>query len=133
LLEVFIALSIFIGALAVISQIISTGTRASIQAQLQNEAVLRAESCLAEAVAGVVDLTGISNTAFPDDPAWTWSLAVTDGPHVDTLLLTVTVNHATVGGVVNAQASLSRLIRNPQVFLDAAGSSATTSGLELLQ
>jgi len=133
LLEVFIALAIFIGALAVITQIVSTGSRAAVQAQLQTDAVLRAETVMAEAVAGVIALQSASGQAFSDDPDWTWSLTVAEGSHIDTLQLTVVVNHANSTGRINAQATLTRLLRDPQVFLDAAGESSTTSGLELLQ
>jgi general secretion pathway protein I len=133
LLEVFLALAIFIGALAVITQIISTGSRAAIQAQLQSDAVLRAESVISEAVSGVIPLQSASGQAFADDSTWTWSLTVAEGTHVDTLQLTAVIDHKLPTGRINAQATLTRLVRDPQVFLDAAGASSTTSGLELLK
>ncbi|MBX3443491.1 MAG: hypothetical protein KF774_13880 [Planctomyces sp.] len=126
LLEVFLALAIFIGALTAITQIISTGSRAAIQTQLQSEAALRAESKMAEAVAGAINLQTANNVAFEDDDAWAWSLVVADGTHVDTMLLTVLVTHKTRGGRVDGQSQMARLIRNPQVFLDAAGASSST-------
>jgi hypothetical protein len=127
LFEVFLSISIFIAALAVITEIVHTGTRASIQAQLQSEAVLRAESKMAEAVAGVVSLQGTSNSAFEDDPSWKWSLAVGNGPNVDTLQVTVTTTHVDGRGTVNGQTSLTRLIRDPQIYDDAAASATSTS------
>jgi type II secretory pathway pseudopilin PulG len=93
LLEVFIALAIFIAALAVITQIISTGSRASTKAQLQSEATLRAESCMAEAIAGVIPLQN----------------------------------------EVNGLATLKRIIRDPQIYLDAAGSTSNDNALDLLK
>jgi general secretion pathway protein I len=133
LLEVFIALAIFIGALAVITQIISTGTRAAVQAQLQSDAVLRAETVIAEAVSGVIPLQAVSKQAFSDDTEWVWSLTVDEGTQIDTLQLTATIEHTLPTGRTNASVTLTRLIRDPQVFLDAAGASSSTSGLELLQ
>jgi type II secretory pathway pseudopilin PulG len=131
LLEVFVALAIFIAALAVITQIIAIGSRASIRAQLQSEATLRAESTMAEAIAGVIKLQN-DRKPFDDDPQWQWSLAVGTGPHVDTLLLAVTVEHTTEDGKVNGVANLKRVIRDPQLFL-STGASTNTDALDLLK
>jgi type II secretion system protein I len=133
LLEVFLALTIFVGALAAVSQIISTGTRASVQAELQSDAVLRAETQMAQIVSGAIPLTATSNAAFDDHAEWTWSLTVATGPQLDTLQLTVTVDHKTPKGVVNGQAVLARIIRDPQVYVNAAAASSDSTGLELLQ
>jgi type II secretory pathway pseudopilin PulG len=131
LLEVFVALAIFIAALAVITQIISTGSRASARAQFQSEATLRAESTMAEAVAGIIPMQN-DKKAFDDDAAWQWSLAVETGPHVDTLLLTVTTEHTTETGRVNGMATLKRIIRDPQLFLNAASATTNSSAMDLL-
>jgi type II secretory pathway pseudopilin PulG len=132
LLEVVVALAIFIAALAVITQIISTGSRASTRAKLQSEATLRAESCMAEAIAGVIPLQA-DTRPFDDDASWQWSLVVDTGPHVDTVLLTVNVEHKTDQDRVNGLATLKRVIRDPQVFLDAGAASSNSSALDLLQ
>jgi len=131
LLEVFVALAIFIAALAVITQIISTGSRASARAQFQSEATLRAESTMAEAIAGVRPLQN-DKRPFDDDAAWQWSLAVESGPHVDTLLVTVTTQHTTENGTVNGLATLKRIVRDPQLFLNAASATTNSSALDLL-
>jgi hypothetical protein len=127
LFEVFLAISIFIAALAVVTEIVHTGSRASIQAQLHSDGVLRAESKLAEAAAGAVQLQSTSNSPFEDDPSWSWSLAVASGPLVDTLQITVTVAHEDGRGITNGQVSLSRLIRDPQIYDDAAATATSTS------
>jgi type II secretory pathway pseudopilin PulG len=132
LLEVFVALAIFIAALAVITQIISTGSRASARAQFQSEATLRAESCMAEAIAGIIPLQN-DRKAFDDDSSWQWSLAIESGPHVDTLLLTVTTEHTNENGRVNGVASLRRIIRDPQLFLNAGSATTNSSALVLLK
>jgi hypothetical protein len=131
LLEVFVALAIFIAALAVITQIISTGSRASLRAQFQSEATLRAESTMAEAIAGVIKMQN-DRKAFDDDANWQWSLAVESGPHVDTLLLTVTTEHTTESGKVNGAATLKRIIRDPELFLNAGSAATNSSALDLL-
>ena len=132
LLEVFVALAIFIAALAVITQIISTGTRAAVRAQLQSEATLRAESCMAEAVAGAIPLEN-DRKPFDDDSAWQWNLSIESGPHVDTLLLTVSVDHSLSDGRVNGSAMLKRIIRDPQLFLNAASATTNDSAMDLLK
>ena len=131
LLEVFVALAIFIAALAVITQIISTGSRAASRAQFQSEATLRAESTMAEAIAGVIPMQN-DKKAFDDDASWQWSLAVESGPHVDTLLLTVLAEHTSESGKVNGAATLKRIIRDPQLFLNAASATTNSSALDLL-
>jgi type II secretory pathway pseudopilin PulG len=132
LLEVFVALAIFIAALAVISQIITTGTRASARAQFQSEATLRAESTMAEAVSGIIPLQN-DKKAFDDDASWQWSLTVESGPHVDTLLLTVVADHTNENGRLNGSATLKRVIRDPQLFLNAASANTNSSALDLLK
>ena len=131
LLEVFVALAIFIAALAVIVQIISTGRRASTTAHFQSEATLRAESTMAEAIAGVIPMQN-DKKQFDDDINWQWSLAVESGPHVDTLLLTVTTEHTDPNGNLNGVAHLKRVIRDPQLFLNAASATTNSSALDLL-
>ncbi len=123
LLEVVIALAIFLGAVAVISEIVSTGSRAAIRAQLQSEAVLRAETRLHEVVAGVYPLEIVQGVAFEDDPKWQWSLLILDGPHPDVLHLEVTAAHVRSSGTVDAEFTLARLMRDPLLFIDAAASS----------
>jgi hypothetical protein len=122
-LEVVIALAIFLGAVAVISEIVSTGSRAAIRAQLQSEAVLRAETRLHEVVAGAYPLEIVQGMAFEDDPKWQWSLLILDGPHPDVLHLEVTAAHVQSSGTVDAEFTLTRLMRDPQLFIDAATSS----------
>ncbi|HVJ87123.1 MAG TPA: hypothetical protein VM452_15820 [Caulifigura sp.] len=132
LLEVFVALAIFIAALAVVTQIISTGSRAANRAQFQSEATLRAESCMAEAVAGIIPLQN-DKKSFDDDATWQWALTVEAGPHSDSLLLTVNVEHTNENGKVNGLASLKRIIRDPQLFLNAASATTNDSAMDLLK
>ncbi|MBX3438968.1 MAG: hypothetical protein KF861_15865 [Planctomycetaceae bacterium] len=120
LFEVLVSLAIFMGALAAIAQIVDTGTTASATGQLQSEAVLRCETKLAEVVSGIQAMDAVQGETFPDDASWSWSLAITDGPHPDLLQLTVEVSHVRANGTTDADFSLTRLIRDPQLFLDAA-------------
>jgi hypothetical protein len=86
---------------------------------------------MAEAIAGIIPMQN-DRKAFDDDASWQWSLAVESGPHVDTLLLTVTTEHTDPGGRLNGVAHLKRIIRDPQLFLNAASATTNASALDLL-
>ncbi|QDU37744.1 hypothetical protein Mal4_20610 [Maioricimonas rarisocia] len=133
LFEVVLALTIFFGAIAVVAQIVDTGSRAATQAQMNSEAIVRCESKLNEVVAGVIPPQSVSSSTFDDDPLWQWSLSVIEGPHIDLLELTVTVMHVRTNGFVDSEYTLTRYIRDPELYLEAASSSeSTTQGLESL-
>ena len=127
LLEVLLSLGLFLGALAALSQLWYGGVRASVQARLSTQAILRCESKLNEVVAGAVPLQSTTDTPFEDDSTWTWSLQVRPGPHANVLLLIVNVSHPGQGGLSASGHQLSRLLRDPQVWIDAQ--QTTTDGV----
>jgi len=124
LFEVVLALGIFLGAFAAIAQIVDLGRQASVQGQLENEAVLRAQTKLAEVISGVEPMSGVQGQAFEDAPNWTWGLSIADGPHVDLLNLVITVEHVRPNGDVDQAFVLNRLVRDPQLFIDAAANAS---------
>ena len=119
LFEVLLALALFLGTMAVLSQLWYGGVRASVQSQLRTQAVLRCESKLNEVVAGVLPLQPVTDTPFEDDASWSWNIQVLPGPHADVLLVIVNVVHPGQGGLSSSGHQLSRLIRDPQVWTDA--------------
>ncbi|MEZ6065193.1 MAG: prepilin-type N-terminal cleavage/methylation domain-containing protein [Planctomycetaceae bacterium] len=124
LLEVLLSLAIFMIAMTAISQLVSIGSRASVEAQVEADAALRAETVLNEVIAGVHPLQSTQQTTFTDDPDWVWSLDVMEGPHIDLVQLDVTVGRKIEGSMTQTTSyhsvRLSRLIRNPDLFLEAA-------------
>jgi Tfp pilus assembly protein PilV len=120
LLEVLLALGIFLIALTGIGQLISLGSRSAVEARLEAEATLRAESILQELLAGVQPLQATAATAFPDDANWQWTAEVVEGPHVDLVQVTVTVFRQDLDNLDRGAVRLTRLVRDPQLFLDAA-------------
>lgn len=122
ILEVLLALAIFLGAMISLGQLISTGSQASSRSQLQTEAVFRAESKLAEIIAGIEPMQASGPNPFMDDPTeqWSWTLELLESPHVDLLALSLTVTHVNNVERVNATHNLVRLVRDPQIYLDAA-------------
>ena len=127
LLEVLLSLGLFLGALAALSQLWYGGVRASVQARLSTQAILRCESKLNEVVAGAVPLLSTTDTPFEDDSTWTWSLQVEPDSHANVLLLIVNVSHPGQGGLSASGYQLSRLLRDPQVWTDAQ-QTTTTNG-----
>ena len=113
LLEVLIALAIFLGALAVIGQIVSTGSQAAVSAQLKAESVRRCETILAEVLSGSIPLQTASGS-FEDDPEWSWTVSVQDGLATDLLTIEASVSR---NGNSASEYSLTRWVRDPQVFL----------------
>jgi hypothetical protein len=129
--EVFLALTLLLGALAVLSQHVAVGTRAAVRGQLQSRAALLCETKLSEVLAGIEPMSQTSEMSIEDAGAgWTWSLEVAAGPAEDLLNLAVTVAHANERGENDASFTVHRLARDPQVFTDAASaaSSSTAAG-----
>lgn len=118
LVEVMLSLAIFVGSMAALGQLIANGVRGAVQARLQTQAILRCESTLAEVVAGVRPFQS-SSGLFLDDPTWSWTVSIVSGPHIELFIVQATASHAASNNVGNVSYSLQRLVRDPQVFLDA--------------
>lgn len=119
LFEVVIALAIFVGSMAAIGQLVASGVRGALRARLQTQAILRSESKMAELVAGITPLQAANQVPFPDNPSWTWSAALAPTSTADLYQVEVTAAHAAGGNLGDVSFSLSRLVRNPQAFLEA--------------
>ncbi len=135
LLEVLISLSIFLGALAAISQLISIGSRAALQSQMRTQAIIKCQSKLAEVLAGAQPMESVSLVAFEeDDENWKWSLNVEPGDYENMLKLLVTVQYAGDSETVFSSYQLTRQVRDPAMLLDAANTvdSASETNLEEL-
>jgi prepilin-type N-terminal cleavage/methylation domain-containing protein len=80
LLEVIIALAVFLMAYIAIYQLMSLANDSATELSYQNEATHLAQSKLAEIAAGVEQLSGSDDTPFPDpDGAYSWSSDVEAG------------------------------------------------------
>jgi type II secretory pathway pseudopilin PulG len=123
ILEVLLALGIFLASATIITDLLGTGTRASVEGRLRSQMALLAESQMAEAGAGVLDLNSVSSQSFETDieveESLTWSMEVEEGEG-DLLTVTVTVEHTNDQDEVDQSFSLTRLMRDPQIWIDAA-------------
>ena len=126
--EVFLALTLLLGALAVLSQHIAVGRRAAVQGQLQTRAALLCETKLAEVLSGIEPMTTVASMPIADvGEGWNWSLEVAAGPTQDLLNIAVTAAHANDRGETDASVTVRRLARDPQVFLDTGTDSSSDS------
>ena len=74
LLEVLVALTIFLLAVIVLGNLITTGSNRALDIKLEGQATQLCQSKLAEVVAGVVPLSGQADVPFDDEPDWVWSV-----------------------------------------------------------
>jgi general secretion pathway protein I len=125
LLEVVLSLAIFVGAMAVLSELVATGHRASLQSRLQTLAIIRAEAQMNEVIANPTLMVSAAAMPFTEDynPAaigqWIWSLDVQSWDQNSNLLqLQLTVMHLASNGTPNATYTLRRYVRDPQVLQD---------------
>jgi general secretion pathway protein I len=131
LYEVVIALAIFAGAIAALSQALSTATRAALQSRMQSQAVLLCQTKLAEVVAGAVPSTSSGDTPFTESglEGWTWSVSVTPAAHSGINDVSVTVNSHMVQDF-DTTFTMSRLVRDQQTFVTSAISAAKEKALQ---
>ena len=121
LLEVVLALGIFLGTFAIIAQIVEQGARAARESLQESAAALRAERVMNELLAGVQPLVNSGPNVFQDDQIWSWSCVVSTGPLSDLLEVTVTVRRDDGSPETAPEWSLTRWSRDPALF---SGSSA---------
>jgi len=133
LLEVVLTLAIFVGSMAVLSQLVSTGYRAAQNSRFQTQAIIRAEAQMNEVVANPNLMVSAAGMPFENEYAanargqWQWSLDVQNwDQNANLLKLELTVTHYSTEGVPNANYTLRRFVRDPQVMAEDAAAAAET-------
>lgn len=150
--EVVLSLAILLGSLAVLGQQLATGGRAATESRLRTQALLLCQSQMAEVIAGTLPLEPIDEAELESTAtgSWVWSLQVEGGqttgsnssslstgsagmsqnttvaviPHPDLIRLEVTVSRVTPEQSVEVTETLTRFIRNPQLYVEAAEEAA---------
>jgi type II secretion system protein I len=132
LYEVVIALAIFSGAVVALFEALSTATRAALQARLQSQAVLLAETKMAEVVSGVTQPTSTGETSFTDSglEGWTYSISVAAATHTGINQVQVTVKGPQTANAVDASFTMTRLLRDQQAFVTSAVQAAKAKALQ---
>lgn len=110
LLEVLVALTIFLLALIAISQLTDLGGQLAADLDLRSQGALLAQSKLAEVIAGAVPLT--SQSADVDD--WTWTLDAVPDEIPGLFRVKVVVTHETPGGG-KVEVTLAQYVLDPSV------------------
>ena len=77
LLEVLLALAIFLLALVAIGGLVNYGSDRAMAASMQAAGTRLAQSKLAEVEAGVIPVSTGGNGTFDEDPDWNWSVEPT--------------------------------------------------------
>jgi len=136
LLEVLLALAIFLLALVAIGQLVGLGTDHALDSQAQATATRLAQSKLAEIEAGVIPLDGSSPSgSFDVEPDWQWNVSSTQANIPN--LYTVTVQVSRQFRNRQFQVSMTQLVFDPNMMGNAqeaqkpqttASGSGTTSG-----
>ena len=90
LLEVLVALSIFIGSFVAIAALLDRAGDQAVDIELETEAALLAQSKLAEVATGIVPLQSGAGT-FDEDSVWQWSVAADTESIPNLYRVTVTV------------------------------------------
>jgi general secretion pathway protein I len=114
LLEVLLALSIFLAALVGLSRLITRGTDSAVEVRLQSEAAQLCQTKLAEVYAGAEPLTPQHDMPFAEAPAWRWDLECEQDSKVPNLWqVQVRVSRPPVNGRP-IEVTLSRWLLDPR-------------------
>jgi general secretion pathway protein I len=119
LLEVLVALAIFLSALIVLGRLVILGGERARDVQGLAQATQLCQSKMAEVVAGVVPLNSQSGTPFDEDPAWTWSLDCSQGDIANLWDVTVTVTRQRADGS-KIESTLTQKVLDPSMRGHAA-------------
>jgi len=124
LLEVLVAMAVFLLALAGIAQLIEFGTDNSVEAARTTTGTRLCQSKMAEAEAGVVSVTESSSGTFEEEPLWQWSVEIGAAVAVNTYPVTVRV---WIDAGRKVEVSLTQIIYDPNFMGNGAAAVAPTT------
>ena len=133
LMEVLVAVAIFLLALGGITQLVSMSSDRALEVQMMNQASRLCQSKFAQVQSGEVPLTAQSDTPFDEDPDYLWSLTVDPGTVTNLWVVTVKVARERPGSAP-IESSLSQMLLDPSVVgstqdtVAISGSSPTSGG-----
>lgn len=120
LLEVVISVAIFLAALTAILSLLDMGNQSRLSVSLDAKAAILCESAMAEYVSGYRDLISTTDEPIENEDNWSMTTSVEPADGESLLKVTVLVKHTVNENNVNSSFRLMRLMRDPQLFLDAA-------------
>ena len=113
LLEVLVALVIFLSAFAILGKLVTMSGDVAIETQHQLQAARLCQSKMAEVIGGAVPLTSQSGVPFDEDPVWLWSLECEQSNYPGLWNVSVKVSHQQLGAPVVC--TLSEMVLDPQI------------------
>jgi len=114
LMEVLVALTIFLLAFVGLSRLVMLGGYQARDAQRQVRAADLCQTKMAEVIAGAVPLTSQPEVAFDEDPKWHWSLDCERGNAPGLWNVTVHVGRQQSQGY-RPLCSLTEMVLDPQI------------------
>jgi general secretion pathway protein I len=129
LLEVVIALALFLFSLAALSHLMSLSSQNVVESNLRSQAGLMCQSKLAEVLSGAVSLDSTGYSAFDENPDWQWRLDCEPNEVVGLWNVQVWVKKDRANGAP-FEVSLRQLVFSPSAkgsTLDPAPSASSSS------
>lgn len=93
LLEMIVAVAIFVGSVAILSRLVLIGVENAEYARLQAQAALIAENRFNELEAGILTIDDAGTTMDADYPEWEWTLTATAGDLTGLYVVTIEVRN----------------------------------------
>jgi prepilin-type N-terminal cleavage/methylation domain-containing protein len=113
LLEVILAMAIFLMSAAAIGNLLFIGSQRALEAQLQAQGLERCQSKMSEVIIGSVPVTNSqTNQPFDDDSNWVWSMDSTAQDAANLYLVKITVSRQNTDAPV-LEVSLSQMVFDP--------------------
>ena len=114
LLEVLVAMAIFLLSIIGISQLVSFASDRALEVQMRNQSVRLCQSKLAELKAGILPLSSQGDTPFDEDSDYRWSVTADQGTVPNLWQITVKVTREKSNGDV-IESSLSQMVLDPSI------------------
>lgn len=132
LLEVILAMAIFFGSAAVLSQLLLLAVRSARWGESMTEATFRCESKIAQLASGAAPLAAREAVPFADDEDWHYSVEIAPTRVPFLVRVTLTVVHQD-GEKRDVEVSLARLFADPEALRrqQVVGPSATVPPVPL--
>jgi hypothetical protein len=127
LLEVLMALTIFLFALVSLGRLVDIGGDRARDIQWLGRASMIAQTKMAEVTAGVLPLTGQGDTSVDEDPDWSWSLDAEADSTPGLYRVTVTVSRTRPDGS-RFETKLNQYVLDPTIRGNTDGSATGTDG-----
>lgn len=126
LLEVLVALAIFLFSIVALHQALNIGTSNAVDMQQHMQAAQLAQSKMAEVYVGAVPMSSQADTPFDEDPDYTWSLDAEQNTVANLWNVTVTVTR-TRGDGSKIETKLSQMIVDPSIRGTSYDAAATAT------